>query len=282
MLWLDGTVRSATRAEFDFRDRGLLLADGVFETILVVGAVPFRLNAHLARMKDSAAVLRLPVDAAAARQAVLDLAGQLDGAGVVRVTATRGPGTRGLAMPAEPDPLLFATAVPWSPALAFGEQRLGLSVIRRNESSPLCRIKSLTYLDNVLAHDAALASGHDDALMLSSGGKVACTSMANLFVVQGRDLLTPPITDGVLPGILRALILGLAPGCGLRAMERSLDLDDVTAADAVFSTNSVRLVTRVAELDGRPIGRDGEALDGLVVAVREAIEHECGASLPRS
>lgn len=276
MLWHDGQVITDTAVSFDLRDRGLLLADGLFETLLVLGGTPHQLNAHLSRMSEAAKVLRLPLDVDVPRRAVLDLAASLDGPGVVRVTVTRGAGARGLAIPVPSVPRVFATAAPWSPAVAFTRQRLATATIRRNETSPLSRIKSLNYLDNVLAFDEAVAAGGDDALMLSRGGLVACTSMANVFMIRGAHLVTPPPRDGVRAGTMRALVLRLAAQCGLQPEERSFAASELMEADAVFSTNSVRLMTTVIALDGHALGPDCKALDSLVAALRLEIHHECG------
>ena len=249
--------------------------------MLVVGQVPFRRAQHLARLQSGAAILRLPMDLTVVERAVDDLAGQLDGPGIIRVTVTRGPGTRGLRVPGVQQPTVFATATPWSPALAFQSQHLAVSAIRRNETSPLARLKSLAYLDNVLALEDAVASGADDALLLSTRGRVTCTSAANVFVVDGTTLATPPVEDGVLPGITRALLLDLAPACGLTPVERSLTLADLHRADAVLATNSVRLVSPIASVDRQPLRcTRPDTVRDLMQAVGNAIAAECGAALP--
>jgi len=275
MLWLEGRLHEGTAAPFDLADRGLLLADGLFETLLAVAGVPYCLDEHLARLEAGAAVLRLPVPLAEARRAITALAEAATGPVVIRLTVTRGTGPRGLRPPADPAPRLFATAAPWSPETAFGPATLATSGIRRNAGSPLSRLKSLCYLDNVLALDEAAGRGADDALLLSTGGMVACTSMANLFALFGRTLLTPPAADGVLPGITRALVLRLAAGAGLTAEERSLRPEALAQADALFATNSVRLIAPVTALDGSALPR-AAAVDALGDALRRHLRETCG------
>ena len=184
-------------------------------------------------------------------------------------------------MPCAQRPLIFAAAAAWSPSLAFRPQRLATSAIRRNETSPLSRLKTLGYLDNVLALEAAVAAGADDALLLGTRGTVCCTSAANVFVLEGDRLSTPPVRDGVLPGTLRALLLALAPECGLQPVERSVAWAELGAADAVLTTSSVRLVAPAVSLDGEPVRGAGSAkVRDLSERVRREIARACGTALP--
>ncbi len=283
MMWINGEIRDTTTITFDVADRGLLLGDGLFETMLVLGKVPFRFDAHLARLEAGATVLRLEVDMATVRRAVTDLAARLEGPSVIRLTVTRGVGPRGLAIPENQSPTVFATSAPWSAAGAFKPQRLHVSRIRRNDTSPLSGVKALPYLDNVLALDEAVTAGADDALLLSTRDTVACTSVANIFVISGHRLVTPSLGDGALPGTTRALLLALAPACGLVPEERSIVLGHLRGAEAVFTTNSLRLIARATSLDGHPLSGGGSAsLTRLVQGLRMAIKDECGWNLPLS
>ena len=281
MMWMNGEIRDTTTVAFDVADRGLLLGDGLFETMLVLGKVPFRFDAHLARLEAGATILRLAVDMVMLRRAVTELAVRLEDPSVIRLTVTRGVGPRGLAIPASASPTIFATSAPWSATGAFKPQHLRVSTIRRNDTSPLTGVKALPYLDNVLALDGAVKAGADDALLLSTRNTVACTSVANLFALFGDRLVTPPLSDGVLPGTTRALLLTLAPLCGLVAEERSLALDELQAADVVFTTNSLRLICRAISLDAQPLPQSGNApLARMIQGLRAAIMDECGWDLP--
>ena len=111
-------------------------------------------------------------------------------------------------------------------------------------------MKTLAYLDSVLAMAEARAKGADDALMFATDGLIASTSMANVFVVSGSTLSTPRRADAILPGVMRETLLDLAPTLGLEPVERALHRDDLYRADLVFVTNSLRLMTRVAAVDG--------------------------------
>jgi len=265
MLWFDGTISDDPRTGFDLRDRGLLLADGLFETLVVTKGRAFMLDAHLDRLLAGAAALNIPVDGESLRRPVDDLITALPQGGIIRLTLTRGVGPRGLRPPAHQQPTIFAAAsAPWSPNPTAAEARLATAQIRRNPSSPTSRYKTLAYLDNVLALEEALGRGADDALLLAIGGQVACTSAGNIFVIQGESLLTPSLDDGVLPGITRALVLNVvAPELGLIPREVSLSRESLFHADAVCLTNSVALVTHATELDGKSLSRSR----------RETVEH---------
>jgi branched-chain amino acid aminotransferase len=277
MLWLNGELHEGPVAPFDLRDRGLLLADGLFETILAVNGVAFLLADHLDRLAASAARLALPLNRAVLEAAVAAVVAHAEqGTGVVRLTMTRGPGQRGLRVPADAKPTVLATIAPWRPDIAFNALRLASVSVRRNEFSPTAMMKTLAYLDNVLALEEAAAKGADDALILNTAGGVASTSMANLFALRDGTLVAPPASDGVLPGVTRKLILALAPGLGLAVAERSLAPEELVEAEAVFATNSVRLLSTITRIDGAPLPRPSAAVDALSQALRDAIAQACG------
>ncbi|GLK56935.1 branched-chain amino acid aminotransferase [Methylopila capsulata] len=259
-------------APFDLADRGLTLGDGLFETIAVFGGRPAALEAHLDRMVQAAAEIRLPVDRAALAAEAAALAGE-GGDAVVRLTVTRGAGARGLAIPQTCAPTVIAARTPFPWATLGAPIRLATVAVQRNPTSFASRAKTLSYLDSVLAYDEARSAGADDALMLNVHGRAASTSMANLFALFGRTLVTPPASEGVLPGIMRRLVLEIAPALDLTPQERPLPRADLGAADAVFATNSVRLVMPVTALDGVELA--GETR--LVTAVADAVREACGA-----
>lgn len=248
MLWRDGEVVEGTSALLDHADRGLTLGDGLFDTALALdGRIAFEAE-HVDRLAASAATLGIPADAKAIRAAMRALASRGDRL-AIRTTLTRGAGPRGLKPPETPQPTLFATAAPSGRAIAFAPLRLWPTGIARNDTSPAARLKTLGYLDAVLAAGEAAREGFDEALFLNTGGKVACAGTGNLFCVLGEcNLVTPPLTDGVLAGIVRAQILALAPAHGLAVEERSLTADDLRGAQALFVTNSLRLLAPVTAL----------------------------------
>ena len=267
-LWADGALAAPDAPVFRADDRGALLGDGVFETIRAAGGRALFLDAHLARMRGGAKVLGLPFDEAAVRAAVADvLAAAPDGA--LRVALSRGPGTRGLAPVQGGTPVLVASV---SAAAPPASARLRLVSVRRNEGSPASRHKLASYADMILARAEATAAGGDDALVLNNQGRPVCTSMANLFARIGGVYVTPPASQGALPGIVRGVVLDRAGRAGLRVEERPLSLAEVQAAP-LFRSNSLLGVTP-AYLPGCPRAADD---DPLIALYAEAERSERGA-----
>jgi branched-subunit amino acid aminotransferase/4-amino-4-deoxychorismate lyase len=233
-------------------DRGLLLGDGLFETLLARDGELVDAAAHLDRMAVGCAALGLPgPDRGEAtrlmRQAV---AGTLAPRAAVRLTLTAGSGGRGLDRPHPPQPRLFATA---TPALApTGPVRLIISGVRRNEGSPTARLKTLAYLDNVLARAEAQAAGAGEALMLNNRGELACATAANLFWLREGALETPALDCGVLAGIVRAAVMSRARALGIEVREVRAGVGTLATAEAMFLTNSLIGVRPAAALADRP------------------------------
>ena len=235
-------------------DRGVLLGDGLFETLLAKDGVLVDLEAHLDRLAAGCAALGLPalnrVEAESRmRQA---LAGVEAPRAAVRLTLTAGSGGRGLDRPGEPVTRLFASAAP--SAAPEGPARLTLGAVRRNEGSPASRLKTLAYLDNVLAREEARARGADEAVMLNNRGEVACASAANLFWAREGRLFTPALGCGVLAGVVRGRAIAAAAGLGLEVVETAADPGALAGAEAVFLTNSLIGLRPVAALDAVAYG----------------------------
>jgi len=254
-VWVNGDLRAA-QGVVDARDRGFALGDGVFETLLAQGGQVADFSAHLRRLSDGAAFLGVPLrfDEARLRVAALETLaanGLTEARAAVRIVLSRGVGPRGLAPPVEADPVTLIGAAP-APAPPEPDPGLQLRTvsIRRNPSSPTARFKTLSYIDNVAALAEARAAGDDDALMLSTDGRVACAAAANVFVLSGSVLRTPRAADGALPGVVRKRLLALAPGLGLRAEERALMPADL-GAGTVFLANSLIGLRAARAVDGR-------------------------------
>jgi branched-chain amino acid aminotransferase len=267
LVWLNGRIVSLTDAHISVTDRGFLLGDGLFETMPVYMGRVFDLDAHLERLASGLAVLKFAgaVDLVKLRAGIADyLAAEEMVTAVLRLTVTRGAGPRGLLPPEAPSPALLMTLSPMPP-LATEPLSLHIAAAtRRNEFSPLSRIKALPYLDNVLALQEARDHGADEAILLNVRGTIACATAANIFAIRDGRLETPPLSDGALPGTMRALVLALANRLGLAAVETSLRAGDLAGADEVFLTNSIRRVTPVKECNGKPVGgRGGRALERL-------------------
>ncbi len=240
--WFNGALCQADAIIVSAADRGLLLGDGLFETILARNRKPLRLDRHLARLVDGAGVIGLaipPVDLAGAVMETLAANDLVDAS--LRLTVTRGVGPRGVLPPSPCCPTMLITAAPLAPppSPAFC---IVARTTRRNEHSPLSSIKSLNYLDGILARQEAQRAGADDAILLNTAGFVAEATAANLFVVRNGEILTPPVREGALPGITR---------------ETSLSIDDLMAADVLFMSGSLSL-RAIARLNDRLLPGAGE------------------------
>jgi len=250
-IYLNGRLVDQVEARIDPLDRGLLLADGLFETLRAYGGRAFRLEAHLARLIGGARLLGIPLPPASELAAAVGAtlaANKLERASI-RITVTRGTGPRGLLPPPDPKPTLMVVAHPL-PAARPASMTARVADILRNEHSPLSRIKSLGYLENILALREAAAEGADEAVMLNTVGRIACGSRSNLFLVLGGITTTPPLSEGALPGVTRAAVLELAAAHGIPAREALIEVADIADAEEAFLTNSLLEVvplTRIGE-----------------------------------
>ncbi len=250
---INGVLTDAAAARIDPTDRGFTLGDGLFETIVVRKGAARHLKAHMARLRSGAELLGIPL-----RSDDRHMAGLIEAVvtanalteAVVRLTFTRGPGARGLASPVRPTPTLVITAGPMPPPADPAKVIIAKST-RRNEHSPLSRIKHLNYLDNIIARREAEAAKADDAILLNTVGRIAESAVANIFVLVDNFMLTPPIDDGALPGIMRQEAIKLS-----HAEEKSISLEMLLRASEVFLTNALG-VRPVIHIDGQPVG-DGE------------------------
>lgn len=253
---------------------GLLYGYGLFETMRAYRGRVFRIDAHEARLRDGARVLGLdvPFDGDELRRgidAVLDRNGLAGVDAAVRLTLQGDPPPDGAAAPSPARWIVTARRLIQYPELLYERGASAVVAdVRRNETSPLSRLKTLNYLDNLLARRAARAAGFDEAILLNTRGDVAEGAASNVFVVRGRELLTPPVDDGALPGIARATVLDLAPTLGLDPREVALALNALRTADEAFLTNSLMEVLPLVRLDAAPIadGRPGPATGGLCAA----------------
>lgn len=276
-VWIDGQIIDGPEARIPVSDHGLLYGDGIFEGMRATGGRVFRLEQHLSRMSHGARALhlQLPGGLPALRKIVGDtLAAHGDPDAYIRLIVTRGDGPLGVDPTTCPAPRVLCLV---DRIKLFSEEtrKMGLALVtsslRRPASDVLDpRIKSLNYLNNVLAKGEARRQGADDALLLNAAGNVAEASVANLFVVRDGRLLTPPTTDGCLDGITRRSVLELAGTLGIPAVERTLSRMDVFAADEVFVTGTGAGILRIASLDGEAVG--GPAFGPLTTRLIEAYE----------
>lgn len=263
VLWVNSRLICLGEAGIDPRDRGFTLGDGVFETMRVMGGVVQRLDRHLARLQVGAAAINLPLpwtDEELTGAIARTLATNRLQEAAVRLTVSRGvPTRRGLLLDPNTEPSLVIDAQQFSgypTALYAKGMNANTSRIRRNEHSPLANIKALCYLDNVLARHEAAKQEADEALLFNTAGYLACASAANLFIVLGDKLVTPPLSAGALPGTVRDVVLTqLALQLELRVCEKSMIAADLAQADEAFLTSTLLGVMPLTVVDGQPVGK---------------------------
>jgi branched-chain amino acid aminotransferase len=246
----------------DARDRGFSLGDGLFETILWDGVRLRRFPRHVARLHASAAALGLPQppDERRLGEIAAELLRRNDllpSPAAVRITWSAGVGDRGVMRPTPMRPLLMITAgaytSPGAPAA------LVTSTIRRNETAPSARFKTLSYIDNTMARAEAVARGGDEALLLDTKGCVAGGACCNIFVAINGVVATPPITDGALPGTFRAALMDANP----HIVERSITAEELARAQAAIITNALHERRAVSLIDGHPLDTNHDLLKTL-------------------
>ncbi|MFC2951701.1 aminotransferase class IV [Marinicaulis aureus] len=257
-FWLNGDVRE-DRAAIHIADRGFLLGDGVFETVLMVDGRPAFFSAHIRRMRAGAAALGIEarLDENVLADAVISLAARNEasaGKAWARLTLTRGVGPRGLAfVKGEWSPTLLISVNRYAAPLDHGPAAVIVSKHVRNEHSITARWKTLNYLDNIMAKEEATVAGADDAIMLNSARRVACASSSNIFLVRGETLKTPPLEEGAMPGVVRGVVLEEAQKAGIETELAPVDSKELFAS-ALFLTNSLIGLRPAAKAGGRAPG----------------------------
>lgn len=254
--WLNGVFRPVEEARIAPNDRGFLLGDGIFETLLAENGAVRHAEAHLARLSDAANLLGIPeifpaAEIVAAMARLLQENQLMQGRAALRLTLTRGEGARGVAPPADARPTLLLTAAAIPPAPA--SMRAIVSTYVRNEKSVSSRIKSLNYLDNIMARSEAAARNADEALMRNSLGHLASASAANIFIVANGVLRTPSVEEGALPGIMRAIVLRAAGAQQITVREGGISMVELGEAAEAFLTNALIGVCPLVEIGGRQL-----------------------------
>jgi len=259
LVYVSGSFRASADAAISVFDHGLLYGDGVFEGIRAYNGRIFKLERHIERLFDSAKAIRLDIPHSPEQvcDIVVDTCRQnAIHDGYIRLVVTRGPGDLGIDPRKCPRPELIVIARPQLTMYTAAHQgiRLITSTFRRNAidaTSP--SIKSLNYLNNVLARIEANDRGADEALMLDAQGYVAEATVDNFFIVSEHALLTPPTATN-LKGVTRETLLAVAAGLGIRTEERPFTLFDVWTAREAFICGTGAEVVPVLSVDGRTIG----------------------------
>ena len=251
-------------AKISVYDHGLLYGDGIFEGIRSYSGHVFRLAEHVDRLYDSAKAIHLtiPISREAMEQVVLDtLAINNLTDAYIRLIVTRGSGSLGLDPRKTTDPqiICITDSISLYPAELYehGLKIITAGTMRNHPAALNPRIKSLNYLNSILAKIEATNAGCLEALMLNHKGEVGECTGDNIFIIRGGELHTPSVDSGILEGITRDAVMEIARTAGIRVVERTMDRHDIYTADECFLTGTAAEVIPVVECDGRPIG-DGK------------------------
>jgi len=260
-VWIDGKLLDKDDAKVSVYDHGLLYGDGVFEGIRVYNGRIFKCEQHLGRLWDSAKTIRLAIpytrdELRAAMEQTVKANNFTDC--YIRLVVTRGVGYLGLspAKCARPTAFVITDTIEMYPKEMYerGMSVITASVIRNHPNAISPRVKSLNYLNNILARIEANDAGVPEAIMLNHEGNVAECSADNIFIVRGGVVMTPTITDGILEGITRNAIIDLCHRDKIPCVERTLQRHDLYIADECFLTGSAAEVVSITRIDGRVIG----------------------------
>jgi len=277
IVFLNGSLIPRSQARISVLDYGFLYGFGLFETMRAYEGQVFCLDSHLNRLARSAKILGLPIGVTDLEDAVMATiqANQL-GDARIRITVSIGEGS----MVPDPStckqPTVLILAGDYHPYLEQIYQkgfRAVVSSIRRNSGSPLSRLKSANYLENMLAKQEARAAGVDEALCLNEKGLLAEASMSNIFLVDDGVLRTPGEESGILPGVTRGVVLELASRLGISILEHDVRLDEIAEAQEAFLTNSLIEIMPLTEIAGRHVGsgRPGPVTRSLMADYKKLV-----------
>ena len=277
-IYIDGKFYSEANAKVSVFDHGLLYGDGIFEGIRFYNGRVFRLEQHLERLWNSARsiCLKIPMTRKEMTEALLETIRQNHlRDGYVRLVVTRGVGNLGL----NPEQCKNPSVIIIVATIALYHEdfyRKGLSIVtvatrRSNPASLNPAVKSLNYLNNVMARIEANLASADEALMLNDAGNVAECTADNVFIIKHGRIFTPPITAGALQGITRSVVFDIAGEFDLKVVEADFTRHDIFVADECFLTGTAAEIVPVVKADGRTIGngKPGPITIRIVARFRE-------------
>lgn len=261
-VWMDGRLVPSAEARISVFDHALLYGDGIFEGIRIYNGRIFKEQSHISRFFKSAKGIRLeiPIPPEGVSQAMHQAieANGITGDGYIRLICTRGLGALGIAITkaACPSIIVIAATIELYPKEVYqrGLRCVTASTLRTPANALSPRIKSLNYLNNIMAKCEAMDAGADEAIMLNHEGHVSECTGDNLFIVRGQEVLTPPPSEGILDGITRGVVMELGRRRGLGVAEKVLLRFDVYTADECFLTGTAAEIVPVVSLDKRQIG----------------------------
>lgn len=282
-VYIAGKLVPAEQAMVSVFDHALLYGDGIFEGIRVYSGVVFLLKEHIDRLYESALAIRLqiPLSPADMTKAVEDTVrenGIIDG--YVRLVVTRGAGSLGLDIrrTSNPQVIVIADTISLYPEELYttGMKLITASTLRNHPGALSPRVKSLNYLNNIMAKVEGTDAGTVEALMLNHNGEVSECTGDNIFIVKKGVLRTPPPESGILEGITRNAVMGLAREAGIEVRETVMVRHDIFTADECFLTGTAAEVIAVISLDGRQIGtgKPGPVTQDLLTRFRKLTRGE--------
>ena len=287
LIYIDGKFLPKAEAKVSVFDHGLLYGDGVFEGIRSYNSRVFKLDDHLERLYDSAKsiMLQIPISIETMKETVLETLRRNNlTEAYIRLIVTRGVGDLGLDPDKCPKPsiIIIADKISLYPQKFYEE---GLEIVtvsvRRNYAEAINpRIKSLNYLNNILAKIEGKQSGAVEVLMLNAEGYVVECSGDNIFWIKNDVLVTPPVHIGILEGVTRNSVIDLARDAGMTVEERVFTRHDLYIADECFLTGTAAEVIPVVKIDQRPIGdgQPGKVTEKLIAAFRQ-YANSCGTPI---
>ncbi|MFH1783535.1 MAG: aminotransferase class IV [bacterium] len=279
VIYLNGNYVNWDRATLSVHDRGLLYGEGIFETMRSYEGTVFMLDEHLKRLFESMKTAGIPqvlsksrIKDAVYKTLVLN---KLKNA-YIRLTVTGGASGTGLFSKSKSRPNIFIIARALAP---FGEKVYNTGIkaiickVRQNETSAVCGIKSLGYLERSLIAKELNLKKAQDAILLNTKGYVAEGLTSNIFLLKNDILITPSVESGILPGITRQVVLELAPKLGLKTSAQKVKVQDMQKAREVFLTNSIREIIPVVSIDSKPVGdgKPGEITRAIHQMYRDAV-----------
>jgi branched-chain amino acid aminotransferase len=277
IVYFNGSLMPLSQARLSPLDYGFLYGYGLFETMRAYSGRIFHLKKHLARLSRSAKLLGIDLESIPDLEKALYNTLQANNLSHARIRLTLSGGE------GEPVPDLFIRAptvlivarsyTPYPRQVYEQGFKAIVSRIRRNTQSPASAIKSLNYLDNLLARQEAKLAGADEAILLNEHGFLAEGSMSNIFLVSDNALLTPSEDSGILLGITREVVLELAPSLDIKTTERKIALKELLQADEAFFTNSLIEIMPLTQVDEQNIGsgRAGAVTQRLIAAYKELV-----------
>lgn len=278
LIYLDGNIVPESQAKISVFDHGLLYGDGVFEGIRFYNGRVFRLEQHIRRLYDSAKsiLLNVPITQEEMIEATVKTvrANELRD-GYIRLVITRGTGPMGLSPYKCPTPTIFIIAATISlyPESAYRDGLVMATVATRRPRHDILppQVKSLNYLNNVMAKVEAIQAGAEEGLMLNDQGLVAECTGDNIFIVRDGAISTPSLGAGALDGITRGVVFDIAAELGISIREREMTRHDVFTADECFLTGTAAEVIAAVKLDQRVIGdgKPGPVTQRIIARFRE-------------